>query len=53
VAYSQKGDNPLLGGMYFSDIVVIGFTYALNLLRTLGLSELLDVVLRGLTYICE
>ena len=50
IAYSNKGDRPLLGGMYFSDLVVIFFTYTLNLLRTLGFAELADIIFNGFVY---
>ncbi len=53
IASSNRGDRPLLGGMYFSDLVVIAFTYALNLFRTMGAAELLDVVLKGLAFARE
>ncbi|KDN51303.1 alpha/beta-hydrolase [Tilletiaria anomala UBC 951] len=49
-SYKGKGDRPLLGGMYFSDLIVIFFTYALNLFRTLGLAELCDLVVKGLAF---
>ncbi|KAN0064099.1 hypothetical protein ACQY0O_003263 [Thecaphora frezii] len=42
---------PLLGGLYFSDLIVVAFYYALNLLRTCGLAELMDVAFKGGTYV--
>ncbi|EPQ27559.1 uncharacterized protein PFL1_04697 [Pseudozyma flocculosa PF-1] len=41
---------PLLGGLYFSDLIVVAFFYALNLLRTCGLAELMDVAFKGTAY---
>lgn len=48
-----KSEKPWLGGLYFTDIVFIAFTYSINLLRTCGLAELADLIFKGLVYACE
>ncbi|KAK0547864.1 hypothetical protein OC845_003887 [Tilletia horrida] len=47
---SSNSEGPLLGGLYFSDLVVVAFFYAFNLIRTVGLAELGDVLLKGLAW---
>ncbi|PWY98991.1 hypothetical protein BCV70DRAFT_201209 [Testicularia cyperi] len=49
---AYKPSKPLLGGLYFSDLVVVAFFYAVNLLRTCGLAELIDVAFKALAYVC-
>ncbi|UZJ55049.1 hypothetical protein CBS101457_004369 [Exobasidium rhododendri] len=46
----NREERPWLGGLYFTDLVFIAFTYSLNLLRTLGLAELADLVFKGMVY---
>ena len=46
----QRQPQPLLGGLFFSDLIVVAFFYALNLLRTCGIAELMDVAFKGATY---
>lgn len=48
----SRTQTPLLGGLYFSDLIVVGFFYAVNLLRTCGIAELVDVAFKAFTYIC-
>ncbi|MCO5599857.1 hypothetical protein L7F22_053964 [Adiantum nelumboides] len=47
---SRSTERPWLGGLYFTDIIFIAFTYSVNLLRTLGLAELADIIFKGLMY---
>ncbi|PWN35955.1 alpha/beta-hydrolase, partial [Meira miltonrushii] len=47
---ARSTERPWLGGLYFTDIIFIAFTYSVNLLRTLGLAELADVIFKGLVY---
>lgn len=47
---ARSAERPWLGGLYFTDIIFIAFTYSVNLLRTLGLAELADVIFKGLIY---
>lgn len=47
-----RTQSPLLGGLYFSDLIVVAFFYAVNLLRTCGIAELVDVAFKAFTYIC-
>ncbi|KAE8229655.1 hypothetical protein CF326_g5371 [Tilletia indica] len=47
---TDYSERPLLGGLYFSDLVVVAFFYALNLVRTCGLAEIGDVLLKGLAW---
>lgn len=42
--------RPWLGGLFFTDIIFIAFTYLVNLLRTCGFAELADVAVKGLVY---
>ena len=46
-----KAERPWLGGLFFTDLVFIAFTYSINLLRTCGLAELADVAFKGLAYV--
>lgn len=46
----SKEEKPLIGALFFTDIVFIAFTYLFNLLRTCGLAELADVAFKGLIY---
>lgn len=48
-----REEKPWLGGLFFTDLVFIAFTYSINLLRTCGLAELADIVLKGLVYARE
>ncbi|CAO1614006.1 unnamed protein product [Parajaminaea phylloscopi] len=43
-------EKPAVGGLTVLDIVFIAVSYGLNLLKTLGLAELLDIVLKGFYY---
>ncbi|CAO1633433.1 unnamed protein product [Sympodiomycopsis kandeliae] len=45
------GERPVLGGLTVFDILFIAIAYALNLLRTLGVAELGDIVCKGLIYL--
>lgn len=46
-------DNPPLGGLFWTDFVVLGFTYTLNLIRTCGIAELFDVAFKAFVYVGE
>ncbi|CDS00954.1 hypothetical protein [Sporisorium scitamineum] len=48
----SRAQKPLLGGLYFSDLIVVAFFYAVNLLRTCGIAELVDVAFKAFTYVC-
>ncbi|SPO23922.1 uncharacterized protein UTRI_03544_B [Ustilago trichophora] len=48
----SRAQKPLLGGLYFSDLIVVAFFYAVNLLRTCGIAELVDVAFKAFTYAC-
>jgi acetyl esterase/lipase len=50
IGRGTKPDRPWLGGLFFTDLVFIAFTYSINLLRTLGLAELADIAFKGLMY---
>ena len=50
---ASREERPWLGGLYFTDLVFIAFTYSVNLLRTCGLAELADIAFKGLVYVCE
>ncbi|KAI3491123.1 hypothetical protein L1887_44521 [Cichorium endivia] len=48
----SRPQKPLLGGLYFSDLIVVAFFYAVNLLRTCGIAELVDVAFKAFAYVC-
>uniref|UniRef100_V5GTC7 Alpha/beta hydrolase fold-3 domain-containing protein n=1 Tax=Kalmanozyma brasiliensis (strain GHG001) TaxID=1365824 RepID=V5GTC7_KALBG len=48
----SQPQKPLLGGLYFSDLIVVAFFYAVNLLRTCGIAELVDVAFKAFAYVC-
>ncbi|KAJ9474436.1 putative esterase/lipase [Pseudozyma hubeiensis] len=48
----SNAQSPLLGGLYFSDLIVVAFFYAVNLLRTCGIAELVDVAFKAFAYVC-
>ncbi|KAJ1595400.1 hypothetical protein NDA14_004171 [Ustilago hordei] len=48
----SRAQQPLLGGLYLSDLIVVAFFYAVNLLRTCGIAELVDVAFKALAYVC-
>lgn len=50
---STATEKPILGGLTGLDIFFIAISYGLNLLKTLGIAELLDVALKGLYYCSE
>jgi acetyl esterase/lipase len=51
IGRGSKAEKPWLGGLFFTDLVFIAFTYSINLLRTCGLAELADVAFKGLAYV--
>ncbi|WFD41543.1 hypothetical protein MPSI1_000174 [Malassezia psittaci] len=48
---TRPAKRPLLGGLYFSDLLVVSVSLITNLLRTCALAELLDIIWFGLVYI--
>jgi hypothetical protein len=50
---NSQDERPWLGGLYFTDLIFIAFTYTINLLRTCGIAELADIAFKGFIYSCE
>lgn len=52
-SHGSRKEKPILGGLTMLDLVFVAVAYGVNLLRTLGLAELGDVVCKGLWYASE
>lgn len=50
---SGQHQRPVLGGMTALDLVLIAAAYAINLIKTLGIAELVDIAAKSVWYCRE